>query len=115
MQDSHISILAMDTRPKVQHNFYWPPAVSDAFNELASHVPPKQRSMIAVAAVVLLLEADETTRRDVIRRVQEASMYGGSFEELVAQALAKHEAASAPPTRGRVIPPKAAPTHPRPR
>ena len=78
---------------KKKVGLFLPTELADALDEVASRVGKKQKWLIVGAALIRLLEANETEQNDLIRAVKIADLPGGSFTGLIAQARAKGTAA----------------------
>jgi hypothetical protein len=77
---------------KKKVGLFLPTELADALDQVASRVGKKQKWLIVGAALIRLLEANETQQNDLIRAVKIADLPGGSFTGLIAQARAKGSA-----------------------
>ena len=64
---------------KKKVGLFLPTELADALDEVASRVGKKQKWLIVGAALIRLLEANETEQNDLIRAVKIADLPGGSF------------------------------------
>ncbi len=76
-------MLTMDQ--KIPRTMKLPPSVDRVYADLMKQMQPKQHWIAASAMVLMFAESDPRIRNEFMRRVMDADLPGGSFDELTAE------------------------------
>ncbi len=72
---------------KIPRTMKLPPKVDEAYRAITKQMPSKQHWVAAAAMVLWFAEASPKKRNELMQRVKEAELPGGTFDKLVLDAL----------------------------